>query len=76
MLPQVFIITPRLKEINHSPQAAFFENLSPSRNGGRAENYGAEKMTKIKLVRVLATIFVKSYHLYNLHFFGFCFAVP
>ena len=42
----------------------------------RGEGYGAEKTTKVKLMRVLVTSFDKFHHLYNLYtFFGFCFVV-
>ena len=76
-LPQVLIITPRQKEINHFTQAAFFENLSPFRRKGVGEgNYGVKKITKIKLVKVLATSFLKSHRLGTLYLFGFCFVVP
>ena len=46
--------------------------FSPSRKG---EDYGAEKMTKVKLVRVLVTSFDKFHHLCNLHIFGLCFVL-
>ena len=36
----------------------------------------AEKVNKIKLLRVLLTSFDKSHHLYTLHIFDYCFAVP
>ena len=35
-----------------------------------------KKVTKIKLVRVLAKSFDKSHHLDALHIFGYCFVVP
>ena len=34
------------------------------------------KVTKIKLVQVLATSLDKSHHLYILHIFDYCFAIP
>ena len=42
----------------------------------RGEDYGAEKMTKVKLARVLVTSFDKFHHQCNLYIFGFCFVVP
>ena len=42
----------------------------------REEVYGAEKMTKVKLERVLVTSCDKFHHLCNLYIFGFCFVVP
>ena len=54
----------RQKEITHFTLTAFSENLLfPSRKG---EDYGAKKMTKIKLVRVLVINCDKSHHLCNL----------
>ena len=38
----------------------------------RGEDYGAEKMTKIKLPRVLVTSFDKFNHHCNFYTFGFC----
>ena len=71
------IITPRQKEITRLPQAEFFENLfPPGRKGGREGNHRAEEITKIELMRVLATSFVKSHHLCTLHFSGFYFVAP
>ena len=41
------------------------------------EDYGVEKITKIKPTRrVLVTSFDKFHHLCNLNIFGFCFAMP
>ena len=42
----------------------------------REEDYGAEKITKIKLARVLVTSFDKFYHFCNHYIFGFCSVVP
>ena len=42
----------------------------------RGEDYGAEKMTKVKLARVLVTSLDKFHHQCNLYIFGFCFVVP
>ena len=65
---------PMQKEIAHFTKTVFSENLfSPAERG---EDYGAEKMTKIKLVRALATSFDKFHDLCNLYIFGFCFVVP
>ena len=47
--------------------------FSPSRKGG---GYGAEKMAKVKLARVLVASFDKFIHLCNLYIFGLCFDVP
>ena len=42
----------------------------------RGEDYGAEKMTKVKLARVLVTSFDKFHHLCNFYIFGFsCWSV-
>ena len=68
--PKVLIITPRQKEFTYFLQRVFFEDLSPSKKGGGEENYGPEKMTKIKLLMVLATAFVKSHHLCTLQVFA------
>ena len=46
----------------------------PQQNG--EENYGVEKITKIKPTRVLVTSFEEFHHLCNLYIFGFCFVVP
>ena len=35
-----------------------------------------EKVTKVKLVKVVVTSFDKSHHLCTLHFFVYCFAIP
>ena len=76
-LPQVFIITPppRQKEITHSSWTAFSQDLFfLGKKGG--EDYGVEKITKIKPTRLLPTSFDKFRHLCNLYIFGFCFVVP
>ena len=41
----------------------------------RGKDYAAEKMTKVKLARVLVTSFDKFHHLCYFYIFGFCFAV-
>ena len=46
--------------------------FSPAERG----DYGAEKMTKIKLAKVLITSFNKFHHFCNDYIFGFCFIVP
>ena len=66
-LSQVLIMTPRQNEITHFPRIAFFENLFPP--AGRREDYGAEKITKIKLARVLVISFDKFHHFNNLYLF-------
>ena len=58
----------RQMEITHFHRTAFFT----SRKG---KDYGAEKMAKIKLVRVLVTSFDKFHHFCNLYVFGLCFVV-
>ena len=63
------IITPRQKEITHSSQTLFS-------SAERGEDYGFEKITKIKPIMVLVTSFDKFYHLWNLYISGFCFVVP
>ena len=74
-LPQVFIITPWQKEITHSSWTALSKDIFfPSRKGG--EDYGVEKINKIKPTRVLVTSLDKIHHLCNLYIIGFCFAVP
>ena len=42
----------------------------------KREDYGVEKITKIKPVRLLVTSFDKFHHLCNLYISGFCCAVP
>ena len=70
-------------ERNYPPlqNSLFWRSLFfPSRKGGWErgwrENYGAEKMTKIKLLRVLVTNFDKFHHLCNFFIFGYCLFVP
>ena len=54
--------SPRQKEITHFPQEAFFENLlSPPAETGDYKR--AEKITKIKHVRLLFSSFDISHHL-------------
>ena len=61
----------RQKEIPYFTQLTFFENLFfLSRKG---EDYGAEKMTKIKRASLLIMGFDKFHHCCNLYIFGFCF---
>ena len=74
--PQILIITtPSRKRLPTSPEQRFLKiYFSPAERGG--EDYGAEKMTKIKLVRVLVTSSDKFHHFCNLYIFGFCFFVP
>ena len=76
-LSQVFIIPPpRQKEITHSSQTVFSEDLFfPQQKEGK-EDYGVEEITKIKLTRVLVISFDKFYNLCNLSIVGFCFVVP
>ena len=61
------------KEITHFPKTKFLENIFfPSREG---EDYGVENIIKIKLARVLVTIYINS-AICNLYIFVFCYAVP
>ena len=50
--------------------------FSPAERGLGEEDYGAEKITKIKPRRVLVTSFDKFHHLCSIFVFGFCFVVP
>ena len=59
---------------NLFPSNRVFEK-SVFHSSEREEKYGAEKMTKVKLVKVLVTRFEKFHHLCNLYIFGFCFVV-
>ena len=43
---------------------------------GWREDYGVEKITKIKPTRILVTNFAKFHHPCNLYIFGFCFVLP
>ena len=68
-LPPVIIITTagrRKLTISSKQRFLYFSSAE------KEEDYGAEKMTKIKLVRVLVTSFDKFHHFCNLHIFGFC----
>ena len=49
-LLQFLTISPRQKKVNYFPLPIIY--IPPTERG---ENYGAEKMTKIKLVRILVT---------------------
>ena len=63
LLPGCYHHHSKQKEFTHFPRE-------------RREDYGAEKMTKIKLARVLVTSFDEFHHFCNLYIFGFRFAVP
>ena len=63
-------LSPRQKETIHSSRIAF----SPAERG-MGEDYGVEKITKIKPSRALVASFDKFHHLCNLYIFGFCFVV-
>ena len=69
-IPQVFIITSCLgrRKLTNSPKQQFLYFSSAERE----EDYGAEKMTKIKLAKVLLKSFDKFHHFCNLYIFGFC----
>ena len=70
-----WLLPPRQKKITHYSQIGYSEDLFfPSRKGG--EDYGVEKITKIKPTRVVVTSFDKFHHLCNLYIFRFCFVVP
>ena len=72
-VPQVTIITtPGRRKLTIPPKKRFLYFSSAERE----EDYGAEKMTKIKLARVLVTSFDKFYHFCSYYIFGFCSAVP
>ena len=74
---QVFIITSQA-EGNYSflSNSVFWRSIF-SRAERWGEDYGVEKITKIKPTRrVLVTSFDKFHHLCNLNIFGFCFAMP
>ena len=73
LLEETFV-SRKIKSFTHFTPTAFSEHqffLSRKR-----EDYGAEKMTKAKLVRVLVTYFDKFHNLCNLSIFYFCFVVP
>ena len=72
--PQILIIiTLSRRKSLISTKTTFFENLFfTSRTW---EDYGAAKMTKIKLARVLVTSFNKFYHFCKLYIIRFCFFV-
>ena len=72
---QIFIITnPRRSNLPVSSKQRFLKiYFSPAERG---EDYGAEKIIKIKLARILVTSFDKFHHFCNLYIFGFCFVVP
>ena len=70
-LLQVLIITPTQKKVTCFPLPIIC--ILPAERG---EDYGAEKLTKIKLARILVTNFDKFHHLSNLFILGFCFVAP
>ena len=72
-LPQVLTITTpgRRKLIISQKQAFLYFSSAESE-----EDYGAEKITKIKLAMVLVTGFDKFYHFCNHCIFGFCSVLP
>ena len=72
---QYLIITSQAEGNYPFPSSNVFWKLipTPSRKVRRERNHEAEEMTKIKLARVLARSFVKSYHLCTLNFFLFLF---
>ena len=73
--PYVLISTPKAKgNYPFSLNRIFWKSFFLPAEGGK--DYGAEKITKIKLVRVLVTSIYKFHHLCSLYIFGFHFAVP
>ena len=65
---------PGRRKLPISPNSIFWKSVfSPS---GRGKDYEAEKMTKIKLARILVLSFNKFHHLCSLYIFDFCFVVP
>ena len=74
-LPQVFIISPQAdRNYPFLVSRLFWRSIFPQQKGG--EEYGVEKITKIKPARVLVTIFDEFHHLCNLYILAFCFVVP
>ena len=85
--PPVFIITPQVEENYPFPQKCIFWRFIFRQQkegcvwggGGREvvkEDYGVEKFTEIKPMKVLVTSFDKFPHLCNLYVFGFYSVVP
>ena len=64
------------KKLPISPEQHFLKIYSPAESEGGEEDYGVEKITKIKPTRVLVTSFDKFHHLCNLCVTGFSFVVP
>ena len=64
--------SPRQKEITHFTHTRFSEIFYHAETG---EDYGAEKMTKIKLARVLVTSLDKFHHLFQTLSFQFLFCI-
>ena len=60
----ILTITRRQNEIIHLSQTVVYEDLFFTSRKGK--DYGAEKMTKLKTVRVLVTCFDKFHHLFKL----------
>ena len=71
-LPQLLITTPGRRKLPISLKQRFLY-FSSAESG---EDYGAEKMTKIKVARLLVTSFDKFHHLCNHCIFDFCSVVP
>ena len=68
--PSFLLLPPRQKEITHSSQIAFSEDLFLPSRKGRGEDYGVKKITKIQPTRELITSFDKFHHLCNLSTFA------
>ena len=67
------LIPPSRRKLPISPELYFLKIFPPAERG---EDHGAEKITKIKLARILVISFDKFQHLYSLYNFGSCFVVP
>ena len=85
LCPRFLSSTPGRRKLPIPPEQRFLQiSFFPQQKGvgwagGRiwgGEDYGVEKITKIKPTRVLVTSFDKFHHLCNLYIFGFCFVVP
>ena len=71
-LPQVIIIiTPSRRKLSVSLKQRYLKNYFSQTESGK--DYGAEKMPKIKLTKVLFTNFNEIHHFCNIYVFGlFC----
>ena len=53
----------------------YSEDIFSSAERGGEEDYGIDKITKIKRTKILVTNFDKFHHLCNLYIFDLCFVV-